>query len=67
MLLGVVAKGFDAVVVVLELLEQAGVRDGQVIALEIVVDVHLPVAGDVVIAVLDQPHRVEVIAGGRDL
>ncbi len=67
MLLGVVAEGLDPVLVVVDLLEQARVRDRKVIALEVVVDVHLPVASDVVVAALDQPHPAEVITRGGDL
>src|SRR5213593_3579688 len=66
-LLGVVAKRLHPVVVVLELLEETGVRDRKVVALEVVVDIHLPVARDVVVAALDQTHRVEVVAGPGDL
>ena len=55
-LLGVVAELLDPVGVVVELLEELRVRDRQVVALEVVVDVDLPVALDQVLAPLDQAH-----------
>ena len=42
-------------------------RDRQVVALEIVVDVHLPVALDRVVAAFDRTHGAQVVAAGLDL
>ena len=67
MLLRVVAELLDPVRVVVELLEQLRVRDRQVVALEVVVDVDLPVALDDVVAPLHQPHGRHVVAGRGDL
>ena len=61
-LLRVVAKGVRAVLRVVDLAHQAWMRDRDVIALQIVVDIHLPVATDHVVAALGPP-----IAGGPDL
>ena len=67
MLFRVVAKRLDAVLVVVELLEQARMSDREVIALEVVVDIHLPVALDDVVAALDPAHGGQVVAGFVDL
>src|ERR1700730_14905236 len=66
-LLRVVAERLDAVLVVVELFEQARVCDRQVIALEIVVDVDLPVALDDIVAALYPSHGGKVITRAPDL
>ena len=66
-LLRVVAELLDPVGVVVELLEELRVGDRQVVALQVVVDVDLPVALDQVLAPLDEAHAVDVVAGARDL
>ena len=51
-LLGVIAEGIGAILCVVDFLHQAGMGDGDVVALEIVVDVNLPIAIDDVVAAL---------------
>ena len=59
----------DAILVVVELLVQPRVHHRQVIALEVVVDVDLPVAGDLVVLPHHPPHAlgVEVRRALRDV
>src|SRR5260221_8197660 len=52
-LLGIIAIGVGAIVGVIDFAHQTGMGDGNVVALEIVVDVHLPVAVDDVVAALN--------------
>ena len=47
------AERLDAVLRVIQLAEEAGVRGGQVIALQVIVYVHLPVAMNVVGATVE--------------
>ena len=61
MLLGVAAEGLDPVGVVVELAKELGLGDGQVVALEVVVDVDLPVALDQVLTRLDEAHALDVV------
>src|SRR5262249_48187849 len=60
----IVAERIDAVLRVVELAEEARVRGGQVIALEVVIDIHLPVALDGVVAAVGE---VEPIYGAAHL
>src|SRR5205823_1969638 len=59
-LLRIVAEGIRAVLRVVDFLHQAGMRDGNVIALEIVVDVNFPIAIDDVIAALGKLQTLEL-------
>jgi hypothetical protein len=66
-LLRVVAKLLDPVGVVVELLEELRVGDRKVVALQVIVDVDLPVALDQVLTPLDQAHVIHVVAGRSHL
>src|SRR5689334_18544786 len=61
-LLGIVAERVRAVLRVINFLHQAGMRDGDVVALEVIVDVNLPVAIDDVVAALGRFQAVELEA-----
>ena len=63
---GEVAVRLDAVVVVVELLVQPRVHDREVIALEVVVDVDLPVAGDLPLLAHHVAHRTRSGRARRD-
>jgi hypothetical protein len=62
-LAGVPAERLHPIAVVVELPEQRGVGDRDVVALEVVVDVDLPGALDLVVAAFHEAHRIEVEAG----
>ena len=59
-MLGVVAEGVGAVLGVVDFAHQAGMGDGDVVALEVVIDVDLPVAVDDVVAAFDQVEAIEL-------
>ena len=63
-LLGVIAFGDDLVVVVIDEFEQAWVRNGDMVPLEVVIDIDLPIAIDFVINALVEAHFVDVHANG---
>src|SRR5208282_5775591 len=63
-LLGIVSISVGAVLRVIDFAHQAGVSDGNVVALEIVVDVNLPVAVDHIVAALDGLQAFELEAAG---
>src|SRR5262249_41090155 len=68
-LLGIITERLGAVVRVVDFAHQAGMRDGNVVALEIVVDVDLPVAVDDVVPALGEMESFELEAARllRDL
>src|SRR5580704_5023655 len=61
-LLGIVAIGVGAILRVIDFAHEPGMRDGDVVALEIVVNVHLPIAIDDVVAALDGLQALELEA-----
>src|SRR6267378_3737604 len=61
-LLGVIAEDFRAVLRVIDFAQQAGMRDGNVIALEVVIYVNFPVAIDEVVAAFGKLQSLELEA-----
>src|SRR4026207_2220657 len=52
MLRGIITEEIDTIIVVIHFLEEAGMRDRNMIAFQIIIDVHFPVAIDHVITAL---------------
>ena len=63
---GIIAKRFHPVLRVIQLAEEAGMRRGQVVALQVIVDVDLPVALDDVVAADGVPQLIDRAAQGSD-
>ncbi len=63
-LLRVVRGRLDPIGAVVELLEELRVHDRDVVPLEVVVHVDLPVARDLVVVLLEEPHVLEGKGGG---
>ena len=59
-MLGIIAESVGAILGVVDFLHQAGMGDGDVIALEIVVDVDLPIAVNHVVAAFGKLETFEL-------
>src|SRR5207253_11396396 len=60
-LLGIEAEGVRAILRVIDLLHQARMGNGDMIALQIVIDIDLPVAIDDIVATLGKLQTIELV------